>query len=561
MSATPQATRRTYHDLTDELVAQGVRTVFGLMGEDGAALVTDLVDRGGIRYIGARHENAAVNMADGYAWATGALGVAIISRGPGLTNAVTSLETAGRSNNRTLVIVGDAPSGALSGRSDLKVFNSKDMLASVRASVRHVSGTETPVNVLKSAIADAKEGKLAIYLVPADSLTRECELRRTHGEPLRRLATGPTGPVARTLARTNVERAAELLSVAKRPLVVAGAGAVSAGAKDLIVEIADCVGGALGTSLLAKDLFRGHPYDIGVLGGFATDAAREIAASADCALVFGASLNSFTTARGRLFGDLRLVRVDHDPAALAAGLQAEVELIGDCRATAIALLESFGASGRIGPGMRTPELADRIATAPRISLAEPKPRVGVLDPRVLSVELDRMLPADRTVVVDAGHSLGFGAQYFRVQGPGHFRMTSQFGAIGMSLGTALGVAEARSASQVVLCVGDGSLLMTLGELETAARSGIPLLIVVYNDQAYGAERHFLDMAGMPNHMSMFPDVDFAAVAKGLGIRSATIRAVEALHQIELGSRLDGPMLLDCKIDPAFRSRWFDELAG
>src|SRR4051794_12895353 len=99
MSATTRAARRAYHAVADELVAHGVTTVFGLMGEDGAALVTDLVERGGVRYVGAGHENAAVNMADGYAWATGGLGVAIISRGPGLTNAATSLETAGRGGN------------------------------------------------------------------------------------------------------------------------------------------------------------------------------------------------------------------------------------------------------------------------------------------------------------------------------------------------------------------------------------------------------------------------------------------------------------------------------
>lgn len=557
MSTTPQDTRRTYHAVADVLMAHGVRTIFGLMGEDGAALVTDLVDRGGVRYIGARHENAAVNMAEGHAWGTGELGVAIISRGPGLTNATTSLETAGRSGSRTLVIAGDAPTGWPPGLSDVKAFPSEGLLRSLHGGFRRAAEPGDVAAVLAEAIAEAQSGRLVVYLVPADTLNRK--LDDAPEPPPAPYGAPVPSPAPAPVDRDALERATGLLADAHRPLVVAGAGAVAADAREPLVELADRAGALLGTSLLAKDLFRGHPYDIGILGGFAGDVARELAADADCAVAFGASLNSFTTAQGRLLGDLPLIRVDHDPAALLGGPPADVELIGDCRQVASALVDALPA--HVGAVFRTPDIARRIAEAPRLSAAEPAPRENVLDPRVLTLELDRRLPARRSVVIDSGHNLGFGAQYISVPGPRHFRTTFQFGAIGMSLGTALGIAEAQIDSQVVLCIGDGSLLMTLGELETAARSAIPLLIVVYNDQAYGAERHFLDVAGLPRHTSMFPDTDFAAVANALGMRGVTVTSVADLAPVKLDSRLGAPLLLDCKIDPAFRARWFDEFAG
>lgn len=189
-------------------------------------------------------------------------------------------------------------------------------------------------------------------------------------------------------------------------------------------------------------------------------------------------------------------------------------------------------------------------------------RDGEVDPRTLAVAFDEMLPAERVVVTDGGHLQGFAAMYVGVAGPGRFRLTVDFSSIGLGLGTALGVAVGRTDSTTVLFTGDGGLLMSLGELETAARCAVPLVVVVFNDRAYGAERHYLDLEGASHHHADFPDTDFAAIGRALGITSMTLRSVDELHACrDLLSHPTVPCLLDCKVNSEVRGRWFDDLAA
>jgi thiamine pyrophosphate-dependent acetolactate synthase large subunit-like protein len=184
-----------------------------------------------------------------------------------------------------------------------------------------------------------------------------------------------------------------------------------------------------------------------------------------------------------------------------------------------------------------------------------------IDPRALMVALDCLLPAQRTLVSDGGHCLGFPALHVHAGEPGDYLLPQGTHAIGMGLGAALGVAAARPERPIVLFIGDGSLAMTLGDLVTVAEGAVPLLIVVLNDQAYGAERHLLDLAGTANHMSRFGDIEFAEVASGLGLRAATIRRASDLDALAATLRepLTEPLLLDGKIVPDLRARWMEEL--
>jgi thiamine pyrophosphate-dependent acetolactate synthase large subunit-like protein len=157
---------------------------------------------------------------------------------------------------------------------------------------------------------------------------------------------------------------------------------------------------------------------------------------------------------------------------------------------------------------------------------------------------------------------GFPAMYMRVDGPRRFRLTVDFSSIGLGLGTALGTAVARRSELSVAFIGDGGLLMSLGDLETAARYKVPLLTVVMNDRAYGAERHYLDFEGASHELAKFPDTDFAAIGRALGIQSHCVRTLgEARAALSSVAGLCGPLLLDCKIRPDIRGRWLDDVAA
>jgi thiamine pyrophosphate-dependent acetolactate synthase large subunit-like protein len=155
--------------------------------------------------------------------------------------------------------------------------------------------------------------------------------------------------------------------------------------------------------------------------------------------------------------------------------------------------------------------------------------------------------------------MGFPPMYLRVPDPQGFVFTQGFQAIGLGLASGIGAAIARPDRLTVACVGDGGLLMALAELETLARLRLPMLVVVYNDAAYGAEVHHFGPQGLPLELVRFPDADFAALARAAGAQGATARTLDDLeHVARWLERRDGPLVLDAKITPDFCAEWLEE---
>lgn len=532
------------------LVAEGVTTAFGLMGEDGAALVTCLVEDHGVRYIGTRHENIAVNMADGYARAFDGPGVCIISLGPGITNAMTALTTIARGRHAVVIVAGDeAPGGP-------KRIDQVALAAAAGLELVRATDSADALAKLRQAFAHAREGRPALLTFAPQIL----------GMPAPEAPAPPTCPVPSETrpapSESDIRFVTDLVAERRRPLILAGRGALGEGVADLLARLSDRIGAVLGTTLLAKDLFRGNPYSLGIVGGFASGEAREVLAEVDCVLAFGASLNVFTTAFNGLFHDAPVVQFDIDAGAIGASFDVARGVVSDVRRGAESLLDALPTADPGGCPFRTPEVITLLAEPAQAVEADPESSDGpALDPRRLMRALDEMLPRRRTVITDAGHTFGFAAMAVHVDEPGHYFPTMQFAAIGMGVGTALGVAVGEPTAQAVLFVGDGALAMTLGDLETAARHEIPLIIVVLNDQAYGAERHFLDLEGISNDLARFPDIEFAAVGSALGIESATVHSLDDLDDLDIATPRTRPLLLDCKIDPEVRSEWLEEIAA
>jgi thiamine pyrophosphate-dependent acetolactate synthase large subunit-like protein len=176
-----------------------------------------------------------------------------------------------------------------------------------------------------------------------------------------------------------------------------------------------------------------------------------------------------------------------------------------------------------------------------------------VDPRQLIERLDDLLPAARTIVTDGGYFVRFAWVHLAPPDAAGFVFTQSFMAVGLGIATAIGAALARPDRLTVLVIGDGGLAMSLGELETAVRLKIPMLIVVMNDQAYGAEVHALEDLGLPSDEARFAEVDFAGIAQQLGANGQTVRSLSQLGSIR--TWLDSPsepFLLDCRIDGRVR---------
>jgi thiamine pyrophosphate-dependent acetolactate synthase large subunit-like protein len=355
-----------------------------------------------------------------------------------------------------------------------------------------------------------------------------------------------------------VRAAADVLVRAERPAIVAGRGAVLAGAGEVLRALGERCGALLATSAVANGLFAGDPFDLGISGGFASPLAARLLAEADAVIAFGASLNQWTTKHGTLPAPgATVVQVDLDAEAIGAHRPVDLGVIGDAALTAQALLDALPQSGG---AWRTPELAAEIAAhrwrdEPFAASAAP----DVLDPRALSIALDDLLPAERTVVVDSGAFMGWPSMYLRVPDAAGFVFPQAFQCVGLALGNAIGAAIARPDRLTVAAVGDGGALLALPELETLGRLGLPLLVVIYDDAAYGAEVHHFAPMGEAVDLAQFPDTDFAALAEAAGCRGLTARSLDDLEGVRAWLDLrDRPLVLDAKVDPAICGEWLEE---
>lgn len=550
-----------YQALAEDLKAMGVDTVFGLMSDDTAHFGVS-VDAAGIKFIGARHENIAITMGDAYAAATGRLAVVCVGRGPALANGLHGAGFAARTGNPVLIIYGEAhlTSGPSNGGGpDYKGLDQVGVLNAAGLKAFTPTGPEAARRTLADAAAAARAGAAVALLLPVNVQLAEIEIgddapAPVDAEPAPRRRAAPARPQA-------VAAAAAVLAKARRPLILAGYGAYKAGARDALIALAEKTGALLATSAKGKDLFRGRPFNLGVIGSFSHSLARRMAAEADCVVVFGAGLNILTMSFGESLPAAPLIQVDAVRANIGRWTTADVAVVGDAKLVAeqlTAAVDDRDAAEKPFHGPETRALLDGFDIAQDF---QPANTARTVDPRSLAVALNRMLPAERNMTYDAGNFLGV-VPFFDVPDPGHFKMTNDFASIGLGFGAALGFARARPETPTVLVIGDGGFLMTMGELETVVREDLPIVVVVMNDCAYGAELHFLRLRQLPVQKSIFPDVDFAPVAAALGYEAHTIRSLDQLEALApLLANPEGPIFLDCKINADVAAPFMSEVAA
>jgi thiamine pyrophosphate-dependent acetolactate synthase large subunit-like protein len=358
----------------------------------------------------------------------------------------------------------------------------------------------------------------------------------------------------------DLERLVGALRTARRPVFVAGRGARGAGCRRALEELAERCGALLATSAVAKGLFHDNPWSLDVSGGFASPLAAELISGADLVVGWGCALNMWTMRHGRLIADdAVVVQVDVDPDAFGAQRPITFGVWGDVRAVAVAAAAELDGGA---PGYRTPEV--RRAIAERIRWRDvpfdDRSGNGFVDPRALTTALDDLLPAERLVAVDSGNFMGYPSMFLEVPDEFGFCFTQAFQSIGLGLATAIGAALARPDRLPVAALGDGGALMAASELETVARLGLPMVVVVYDDAAYGAEVHHFGPDGADLSTVRFPETDLAAIARGYGFAALTARSVADLAPVAewvAGPRA-APLLIDAKVTRDEPSWWLEE---
>ncbi|WP_029146023.1 thiamine pyrophosphate-binding protein [Microbacterium luticocti] len=524
-------------------LARHIDHVFGVMGNGNAYFLDALERNTDASYTAVRHEAGAVVAADAHFRASGRLAAATATYGAGFTNTLTALAEAVQAHVPLILVVGDEPT---SGPRPWDV----DQIAMASAvgartyTVGRADAAATTVIAIEHALS---YGVPTVLAIPYDVARLEAGPVPVAPEPVLPGPLQPAGPFSAAAIRD----LARALAGAKRPFLLAGRGAHLAGAGEALGALADRTGAVTASTALGRSVFPDARYDLGVTGGFGADGAMALVHEADVAVVFGASLNQFTMRFGDLFApSTRVVQVDIAPAATHPHVGGFIR--GDAGVVAAALVGELDALGAGPSGWR--ESIDVAALTAR-EHGDELAADGRLDPRSVAERIGQLLPADRVVVSDGGHFIGWANMYWPVASPDRMIMVgTAFQAIGQGFPSVPGAAIARPESTIVLTTGDGGGLMAVADLESAVRvAGGRGMAVVWNDGAYGAEVNLYGLKGLATAPMLIPEVNFAGLADAVGGEGVVVRTLADLDRLAAWAATPASerpfLLLDCRISP------------
>ncbi|WP_037370761.1 thiamine pyrophosphate-binding protein [Amycolatopsis orientalis] len=530
---------KVYEALAAAFAAEGVTDVFGMMGDANMHWMNALAGHG-TRLYEVRHEGAGLSMAHGFARASGRPGVVTTTSGPGAAQLATSMLVASRARIPLVAFCGETPLG---DESAVQYLDQRRFAAAIECEFLQVAKADAAEEIVRRAFYLARtESRPVMISAPIDVQLREFEDVLPYSPSTELLRTPALLPNPASIAQ-----AAELLAASKRPVLIAGRGARSADAGEQVLALQRRTGALLATTLQAKNWLYGQTeYHVGIAGLFGSKVAMELLQEADCVVAVGASLNHYTIESGYLFPDATFVQIDTAPhVVMGNGRVADSYVQADAVTGLEALTSALEQRGVELEGFHTADVHARL-TAPLVDPAEYRREPGLLDPREAIAVVDEELPGEIGLVLGSGHQTDFGTMLFQRSR----EVTSNygmFGAIGQAPLLTIGAAVAKR-EPIFVVEGDASFLMHLPEFETACRYGLPVLVVVMNDEGLGAEYHKASAKGLDPALAVIPTPELGAVARALGGGGATVRTVDELRAA-LGDyvRAPRPTVIDVRI--------------
>jgi acetolactate synthase-1/2/3 large subunit len=530
---------KVYEAIANALIAEATEHVFGLIGDANMALWSVL--RQQLTIVSARNDSGAVLMADGYAQATGRLGIATVTAGPGIASCGSAMVSAARAQTPMIIFTGEYSAGS----HNVQAFDHRRFAAACESHFQPLALESLAEDILEGFYA-ARTRRCPVVLNLPSALWEADYAWEWSYRPSTQFITG----ISPAPQPDDLDALVQRLVEAQRPVIIAGRGAAVAGVRELLEALADRVGALLGTSLLAKGFFDGHPYDIGICGSFSSAPSERLLADADFVLGVGASLNYYTTEGGMLFPSAEVARIDSNPAPRAVGVLPGLYLHGDARKSVNALLTALDRRGTKNEGFRTAETRS-ILQAPAPPLQSPD---DGLDPRKLMRELARVLPDRTQIVSGGGHFIGWPVLHLALPPGGRYQHTIAFGSIGLAMAHGIGAAVGNPDRTTIVIEGDGSLMQGIAELHIAAERKLPLIVLVLNDGGYGAEVHKLAMKGFGVEDAAWRSPDFVAIARGFGCDGVRLAKEDELGPAILNAlNAKGPHLIDARVSPSLLS--------
>lgn len=524
----------------ETLIEQGCKVLFGYPGGQVIDLYDALYEREDrIKHVLTAHEQGACHAADGYARASGQVGVVMATSGPGATNLVTGIATAYLDSIPLVAITGNVPN-SLIGRDS---FQEVDITGITLPITKHnfiVKNIEDLADTIREAFKIAKSGRPGPVLVDIPKDVQQSKFEYTPHEVVEKIEQ-------RSAKEYKIEKAAKMLMEASRPYIYVGGGAITADATEEIIQLANTIDAVIGSTLMGLSVIPGNNERFLGMEGMHGDYASSIAQDeADLILTIGARFSDRATGNVSKYATkAKIIHIDIDRAEVDKNVSVDLGVGGDLKQALNEILKLVKPKENIEWQNRIKELKE----FSKKSIDQNMPK-DELNPYTLIKEVSKHTSDDTKIVTDVGQHQMWVAQYYEFKKPRTFITSGGLGTMGFGLGAAIGSAMYTN-ELTVLFTGDGSFGMNLNELATVATQNLPIVIILMNNGVLGMVRQWQNLF-FDKHYSqtvLERKTDFVKLAEAFGIKGYRISDVSQMKDvIDQAFKEKGPVLVDCYID-------------
>ena len=524
----------------ETLIEQGCKVLFGYPGGQVIDLYDALYEREDrIKHVLTAHEQGACHAADGYARASGQVGVVMATSGPGATNLVTGIATAYLDSIPLVAITGNVPN-SLIGRDS---FQEVDITGITLPITKHnfiVKNIEDLADTIREAFKIAKSGRPGPVLVDIPKDVQQNRFEYTPHDVVEKIEQRPA-------KEYKIEKAAKMLMEANRPYIYVGGGAITADATEEIIQLANTIDAVIGSTLMGLSVISGNNERFLGMEGMHGDYASSIAQDeADLILTIGARFSDRATGNVSKYATkAKIIHIDIDRAEVDKNVSVDLGVGGDLKQALNEILKLVKPKENIEWQNRIKELKE----FSKKSIDQNMPK-DELNPYTLIKEVSKHTSDDTKIVTDVGQHQMWVAQYYEFKKPRTFITSGGLGTMGFGLGAAIGSAMYTN-ERTVLFTGDGSFGMNLNELATVATQNLPIVIILMNNGVLGMVRQWQNLF-FDKHYSqtvLERKTDFVKLAEAFGIKGYRISNVSQMKDvIDQAFKEKGPVLVDCYID-------------
>ncbi len=521
------------------LKEQGVKTVFGYPG--GAALnVYDALYKHAdeIEHILTSHEQGASHAADGYARATGKVGVCFATSGPGATNLVTGIATAYMDSIPMVAITCNVNVDML-GRDS---FQEIDIAGVTMPITKHnfiVKDVKDLATTMRKAFKIAAEGRPGPVLVDITKDVTGNEAEYTPVEPEK------IQPITSSIRDEDIDEVVKLITKAKKPYIYVGGGAIAAGASEELDKFVHLVNAPITDSIMAKGVFdETDPLYTGMIGMHGTKTTNLCLTKSDLLIVIGARFSDRATGNTKTFAKhAKVIHIDVDPAEINKNIKAYASVIGDANEVLKKINEKL-------PQQEHKEWLEEIEEANKKYAKKAEKKDHLTGPEVIR-KLYELTEGDAIIVTDVGQHQMWAAQNYKFSKPRTFLTSGGLGTMGYGIGAAIGAKMGEPEKVVVNIGGDGCFRMNMNEIATASRYGIPVIEIVLNNHVLGMVRQWQSLyyEKRYSHTNLIDNVDFVKVSEGLGAKAYRVDSIDGFEEaFKDALKQKTPTMIECLID-------------